>query len=113
MGEQGIKLPTVRLIGREIFKVLYGGKKWVFKQGIEYKDVHPSFSAHLSTLKDSNNRPLFEIEHDVETVKAKSEQSIEAVRKADNLDGKIKKRSVQLKQGKVKQKRRPPKLNTA
>lgn len=113
MEKRIIKLPIVRLIGRKVFKVLYGGKKWVFEQGIEYKDVHPSFSAHLSTLKDSNNKPLFKIECEVEIVKATTEQSIEAVRKADNLGSKIKKRSVQLKEGKVRQRRRPPKLNTA
>ncbi len=107
-----MELPIVRLVGRELIKVLYGDKKWSFEKGIDYTDVHPSFSAHLSTLKDNNGKPLFEVIHKVESVKAKIEQTVDAFTKDDSVKNLVKKRSIQLKTGTRKIKHRPAKLNT-
>lgn len=112
MAEVEIKLPTVRLLGRGTFKVLYGGEKWIFEQGIEYKDVHPSFSAHLATLKDNQGNPLFRIEHDIEEVTALPDGSLDAVQTDGNLKDTLKRKAVQLRNGTTKKKHRPHKLNT-
>lgn len=108
-----MKFPIVRLVGRGKIKVIYADKKWAFEKGIEYKDVHPSFSAHLATLKDDKGVLLFEIEHKFETVKVTTEKTVEATNEDDALRIKMNKKSKRSrKDGHGILKRKPVKLNT-
>jgi len=108
-----MKLPIVRLIGREKIKVIYADKKWAFERGIEYKDVHPSFSAHLATLKDDKGVFLFEIEHRFKTVKVTTEKTVEATNEDEALRIKMNKKSKKFKKERLESlKRKPVKLNT-
>lgn len=93
-----MKLPIVTLVGREKIKVIYADKKWAFERGVNYTDVHPSFSAHLATLKDDKGKFLFHIDHGTKAVKAVKENSIEAV----NEEGALKKRLANKKSEKLK-----------
>lgn len=72
---------------------MYGGKKWTFEKGIEYKDVHPSFSVHLGTLKNDKGVPFFEIDHQVKTVKFNKEKGISAAQEDDSLRLSLSKKS--------------------
>lgn len=71
----------VRLVNRDILKVIYKGKKWAFKKGVDYPDIPPNFVAHLDTLRDDNKNRIFEIDHGVTVTDIVPEHSEPAVPK--------------------------------
>lgn len=108
-----MKLPIVRLIGRDKIKVIYAGKKWAFARGVDYTDVHPSFSAHLVTLKNDQGEVLFEIEHPTQNVKATREKTIEATNEEEALRKRLTRKSNLFKEkGRTVLKKKPTKVKT-
>lgn len=79
-----MKFSTVRLISKSVYKVVYKGKKWAFKKGVDYPDIHPDFAAHLDTLRDDNKNRIFEIDRGAtvaDTVPEHSEPVVQKVKK--------------------------------
>ena len=97
-----MKFPIVRLIGRDVLKIIYEGKKWIFHKGIDYTEIHPSFSAHLITLLDDNKNQLFELDNEAKRMAIKMERSEESLREDELL-----KTRLRLKTKEWKEKGRP------
>lgn len=77
--------PTVRLVSRSVYKLSYKNEKWTFKKGIDYTEIHPSFSAYLKTLTDDIGNFLFEVDYATQIIKTDTEYSEDALRKAERL----------------------------
>jgi stress response protein SCP2 len=76
-----LQLPIVKLVGRKFYKVFYKNEKWAFEKGKIYKDLHPSFSVHLSKLKDDRGKYLFQVDNCAKQVSIHVEHSYDAVSK--------------------------------
>lgn len=83
----------VRLVNRDIFKVIYKGKKWAFKKGVDYPDIPPNFVAHLDTLRDDNKNRIFEIDHGVTVTDIVPEHSEPVVPKVKKIKVKRRKKA--------------------
>lgn len=93
-----MQLPIIRLVGRKFYKVIYKGDKWAFEKGIDYKELHPTFIAHLSKLVDDHGNFLFKKDNGHKIVILNRENSYEAVNKDWTVRAKMRRKTRDFKE---------------